>query len=124
MFQGHKRPVATPNDEQFIASGRFQINGTSDPDNLEGEFFLSVTRNTTGVFYLTTKDTIARVHSISVQIGANADHTALVSDPTVIEVGGTKIIAIHTKTAGSDADPADNTYVGVVIHGKLTQRTR
>lgn len=125
MFQGHKRQIASPENEPFHTSGRFRINGTSDPDELEGQFFLTVTRDgAAGKFLLTTKDTIAKCHGITVNVHANADHTAIVVDPTVIEVGGTKIIEIHTKTAGADADPADNTYVTVVIDGNLSSRTR
>ena len=125
MFQGHKRLMSCPESEPFFTTCRFRINGTSDPDELQGEFALTVTRDgAVGKFLLTVRDTIAECQGVTVNVHANADHTAIVVDPTTIEVGGTRILEIHTKTGGSDADPADNTYVSVIIAGKLTSRVR
>lgn len=124
LFNGPGHGIITPDIRTIIFSGRFQINGTSTPDNLVGDFVTSVARSDTGDFLLTFDKTIAQIHYIHATVYEDADIIANVDGITAMEGSGAATATIHTRTGGSAADPTDDSYVGFVVVGKQTSRTR
>lgn len=126
MFNRWNDVVGALDESVFIMLVRFQINGTTTPDNVDGACLdgtTPVARNSAGVFDVKFLDTVGEIYYCSPpSIHANADHTAIAEDPTNLEGTGTKIVRVRTKTAGADADPADNTWITMLVIGTLTTR--
>ena len=91
---------------------KFVINGTSDPDGIEGSMIATVTRNEAGEF-LGTLDCrpakcIVGVASVS-NTADDVDMYAIV-DWSTVESAGTFVV--RTMTGATQTDPTDNLLVG------------
>lgn len=103
----------------------FTINGTSDPDGLQGDLLDTVTRNEAGEFLCTLKRRPARCFAGVAEISSTADDTDIVGKvdwSTVVSAG---TFVVRCMTGAVQTDPTDNLVVGgFLLVGKTTRTGR
>lgn len=100
----------------------FQVNGTTDPDNLKGDSLQSATRNEAGEWLLTFRDLPAEVFYADAQVSSTADDvdTYCKCDWSTTATDGK--LVVRCMTAAVETDPTDNLLIGGFILAKKTTR--
>lgn len=101
----------------------FQINGTSDPNNVQGDIVTSraVTRAVAGrfTFVLTNKPYSVVGGGCTISGGASEDIYPQLDHSAATTTG---VITIRTKTGATETDPADDNFVTGFLICKMTAR--
>ncbi len=101
----------------------FQINATSDPNNVQGDEVSGrvVTRTSAGLFTFTLVDKAYSVigGGVTCTSGATEDIVPHL-DPTLVPTTG--VVTVRTMTAGTPTDPADDNFVYGHLLVKKTDR--
>src|SRR5262249_31951393 len=98
-------------DRLTIIQGQFQINGTSNPDNLQGNGITSVARNSAGKFTITLSDTWNKLLSLDTVLAGPSSGTVAGCDNVALDVvpsAGFTTVVIRTELNNAAADPTDN----------------
>jgi len=104
---------------------KFQINGTSTPDNLEGDLLDTVARSEAGEFLCTLLKRPARCFGGFAMVSNTADDVDMycaVDTSTTVSAG---TFVVRTMTGATQTDPTDNLFVGgFLLVQKTTRRGR
>lgn len=103
----------------------FQVNGTSNPDNLQGDLLASVTRSEAGEFLCTLKRRPARCLYGHADVSTTADDVDIYGkvDWSTAESDGT--FTVRMMTGAVQTDPTDNLLIGgFLLCKKTTRRAR
>lgn len=118
-------PVVAHDEGTVLVPFSFTINGTSDPDGLQGDLLDTVTRNEAGEFLCTLKRRPARCFAGVAEISSTADDTDIVGKvdwSTVVSAG---TFVVRCMTGAVQTDPTDNLVVGgFLLVGKTTRTGR
>lgn len=112
-------------DSLVIIPFQFQINGTSDPDNVKGDMISrTVTRAEAGEFNLTLKARPAFCYAGFAAVNLIVDDVDLYCtvDWSTVKTAGTFVV--RCMTAATQTDPTDNYYVGGYLICKKSSRAR
>lgn len=101
------------NPNEVVLKFRFQINGTSDPDNAVGACVQDVTRDSTGVFTVTLKAEYRFATMITARADVMNDVDKQAQPTSWTQSTGAFVVTTLDDGAGAHAagDPADNTWV-------------
>lgn len=119
------RRVTAHDDGLVIIPFSFQINGTSDPDNVKGDMISrTVTRSEAGEFVVTLKARPAYCFYGQCDVSTTADDVDIFGkvDWSTVESAGT--FTVRLMTGAVQTDPTDNLYVGGFLLCKRTSRAR
>lgn len=133
-------PVESHEDGCVIIPFGFTINGTSDPDNLIGDWLESVVRSEAGEFLCTLKSKVARCFYGAAGVSVTVDDTPMECevDWSTVKSAGTFVVrtfggAIGSLASGaltgtvtnghSDVVGADATLTSTALTGTLTDLT-
>lgn len=100
----------------------FQVNGTSNPDNLKGDSLQTATRNEAGEWLLTFRDLPADVFYADAQISSTADDVDIYAKCDWSTTATDGKLVIRAMTGAVETDPTDNLLVGGFILAKKTTR--
>jgi hypothetical protein len=102
----------------------FQINGTSNPDNLVGDLLLSVVRSAAGKFTCTLAPNNKPFSCFygHAEVSSTADGVDLVGKLDWSSVATNGTFVVRTLTGTVQTDPADNTFVGGSLRVKKVDR--
>lgn len=101
----------------------FTINGTSDPDGLQGDLLDTVVRNEPGEFLCTLKRRPAVCFVGFAEISSTADDVDIMGKvdwSTVVSAG---TFVVRCMTGAVQTDPTDNLVVGGCLFASRTTRT-
>lgn len=124
LGDGELSPVYVPDEGIVLVPFGFQVNGTSDPDNLKGDKLTTATRAAAGRFTLTLAVGTA---PYSVVFGTASASTVANSTDVKCQVDWSttatdRIFTVRTMAGATEIDPTDNTFVGGVLFCKTTDR--
>jgi nitroimidazol reductase NimA-like FMN-containing flavoprotein (pyridoxamine 5'-phosphate oxidase superfamily) len=121
-IKGRLVQIETPEEGVVVVPFAFVVNGTSDPDGLQGDELVSVTRSEAGEFLCTLRNKPAICFfgdagvsntADDVDLYAKVDWSSVVSDGTFV---------VRAMTAATQTDPTDNLKIGGFLLLKKTTR--
>lgn len=103
---------------------KFQINGTSDPDHLSGDYLSTCTRNEAGEFACALRNIPAGCFYGHADVSSTADDVDIYAkvDWSQVAVDGT--FTVRCMTGSTETDPTDDLFVGGFLIVKKTTRRR
>lgn len=100
----------------------FQVNGTSNPDHLEGDALQTAVRREAGEWLLTFRDIPAYVFYAHAEISSTADDVDIYGKCDWSTTATDGKLVVRAQTGATETDPTDNLFVGGFILAKKTTR--